>query len=71
MYSSKLNLPRLGISLICFFALYQVGDGLEMYVILARGHGAQGLLNVPGAQEISQTDDGERVFVVRRELKKD
>jgi len=49
-----------------------VGDGLEMYVVLARGRSLQGLEGVTGMQEVStQGDGGERVFVVRRDLKKD
>lgn len=50
----------------------EVGDGLEMYVVLARGRSLQGLEGVTGMQEVStQGDGGERVFVVRRDLKKD
>jgi 20S proteasome subunit beta 6 len=50
----------------------EVGDGLEMYVVLARGRGTRGLEGIAGIQEVSTTGaDGERVFVVRRELKKD
>jgi 20S proteasome subunit beta 6 len=49
----------------------QVGDGLEMYVVLAKGRTLQGLEGIKGMQELTTTDDGERVFVVRRELKKD
>jgi 20S proteasome subunit beta 6 len=49
----------------------QVGDGLEMYVVLAKGRGLHGLEGVRGVQELTATDDGQRVFVVRRELKKD
>jgi 20S proteasome subunit beta 6 len=50
----------------------EVGDGLEMYVVLARGRGTQGLEGIAGIQEIStNSTDSERVFVVRRDLKKD
>jgi len=50
----------------------EVGDGLEMYVVLARGRGTQGLEGIAGIQEIStSSSDAERVFVVRRDLKKD
>ena len=49
----------------------EVGDGLEIFVVLAKGRSLAGLEGVKGMQELSATDDGERVFVVRRELKKD
>lgn len=61
----------------------EVGDGLEIYVILARGKtlsglgldGVQGLTEITSTAEDSEDDDmgilGERVFVLRRELKKD
>jgi 20S proteasome subunit beta 6 len=49
----------------------EVGDGLEMYVVLARGSPLQGLESVQGVQEVTSTSDGERVFVVRRNLKRD
>lgn len=57
----------------CFDSvLFQVGDGLEIYVVLARGSLAfQDLGDIRGVQEMTTTQDGERVFVVRRELKKD
>lgn len=42
-----------------------------MYVVLAKGRSLQGLEGIRGVQELTSTDDGERVFVVRRELKKD
>jgi 20S proteasome subunit beta 6 len=48
-----------------------VGDGLEIYVVLAKDSTSfQGLENV-AAQEMTAANDGERVFVIRRELKKD
>lgn len=50
----------------------KVGDGLEMYVVLAKGSNSlQGLGIIRGIQEMTATDDGERVFVIRRDLKKD
>ncbi|THU87380.1 N-terminal nucleophile aminohydrolase [Dendrothele bispora CBS 962.96] len=49
----------------------EVGDGIEIYVVLAKGSSVQGLEKVPGAQEMTATGDGERVFVVRRNLRKD
>jgi len=54
----------------------EVGDGLEMYIVLAKGQELHGLDKLrPGAvqsvQELTATNDGERVFVLRRELKKD
>ncbi|KAG8736568.1 Proteasome subunit beta type-6 [Ceratobasidium sp. 414] len=49
-----------------------VGDGLEIYVLLAPGHPAAELAGVAGASEVTtETAAGERVFVIRRELKKD
>lgn len=50
----------------------KVGDGLEMYVVLAKDSTSlQSLENVSGTREMTTTADGERVFVVTRELKKD
>jgi len=49
----------------------EVGDGLEMFVVLAQGRSAADLETKPGVQELSATPGGERVFVLRRELKKD
>jgi len=49
----------------------EVGDGLEMYVVLAKGRNAQGLEGLRGVQELTPRTDGDRVFVIRRELKKD
>lgn len=51
--------------------IIQVGDGLEMFVVLAKGRTLQGLDAIRGMQELTTTDDGERVFIIRRELKKD
>ena len=42
-----------------------------MYVIIAKGRSAQGLEGVYGVQEMSTNPDGDRVFMIRRELKKD
>jgi len=43
-----------------------------MYVVLARGSTSlQGLENIRGVREVTAAADGERVFVVRQELKKD
>ncbi|KAJ7903622.1 proteasome subunit [Mycena olivaceomarginata] len=52
----------------------EVGDGLEIYVVLAKGSGApqvQELHAIPGVTELTTTADGERLFVVRRNLKRD
>lgn len=63
----------------------EVGDGLEIYVILAKGKSLAGLglESMRGVSELTSTaddsdgsdgealGDGERVFVIRRELKKD
>lgn len=51
----------------------EVGDGLEIYVVLAPGshNTVQGLEGVAGVQELTTSADGERVFVVRRNLKRD
>jgi len=50
----------------------EVGDGLEMYVVLAKeSTSLQSLDGLRGVEEIAGTADGERVFVIRRDLKKD
>jgi len=54
----------------------EVGDGLEIYIVLARDRDLQDFeaiqaRNVHLTQEVTVTDDGERVFVLRRDLKKD
>ncbi|TEB30722.1 N-terminal nucleophile aminohydrolase [Coprinellus micaceus] len=51
----------------------EVGDGLEMYVVLSKNSNAlQGLrADAHSFQEVTSTADGERVFVIRRDLKKD
>jgi 20S proteasome subunit beta 6 len=49
-----------------------VGDGLEIYVVFAKGsRSLQSLANIRDVQEMTATEDGERIFVIRRELKKD
>jgi 20S proteasome subunit beta 6 len=48
-----------------------VGDGLEMYVVLAKGRGPQGLEGIRGMSEITTAEEGERVFLIQRDLKKD
>ncbi|ELU44145.1 hypothetical protein AG1IA_01827 [Rhizoctonia solani AG-1 IA] len=55
-----------------FHLFFCVGDGLEIYVILAPGRAPGELSNVAGLSEVTaETAAGERVFVIRRELKKD
>jgi 20S proteasome subunit beta 6 len=55
-----------------FFLLSQVGDGLEIYVVLAKNSTSlQGLQSIRGIQEVTSKSDGERTFVIRKELKKD
>ncbi|KAJ4482586.1 nucleophile aminohydrolase [Lentinula aciculospora] len=49
----------------------EVGDGLEMFVVLAKGSPLHGLENFDGVQEMTVTNEGERIFVVRRNLKRD
>jgi len=49
----------------------EVGDGLEMYVVLAKGRSTEELSSIRGAQELTTRADGDRMFIVRRELKKD
>jgi len=62
----------------------EVGDGLEIYVIVAKGKtlASLGLESVKGLTEVTSTTEdsdssdsdvhvGERVYVIRRELKKD
>jgi len=49
----------------------EVGDGLEIYLVFAKGSpSVQALANIRDVQEVSETE-GERIFVIRRELKKD
>ncbi|KAL1937841.1 hypothetical protein VTO73DRAFT_12861 [Trametes versicolor] len=49
----------------------EVGDGLEIYVVVAKGRSPQGLDGMRGVQELSAKADSDRTFVIRRELKKD
>lgn len=49
----------------------QVGDELEMYIVLSRSHPQQALDPRLNATEVSTTASGEKVFVVRRPLKRD
>lgn len=50
----------------------EVGDGLEIYVVLAKNSNSlQGLLSIRDIHEVTSNNDGERTFVIRRELKKD
>lgn len=38
---------------------------------MAKGASVQALSGVAGVQELTSSDEGDRVFVVRRDLKKD
>ncbi|KAF8516452.1 nucleophile aminohydrolase [Hysterangium stoloniferum] len=49
----------------------EVGDGLEIYIVLARGRGLHGLESLTRFEELTTHGDGERLFVVHRDLKKD
>lgn len=54
----------------------EVGDGLEIYIVLARDRGLEDLEAIRGRnahliQEATVTESGERIFVLRRDLKKD
>lgn len=53
----------------------EVGDGLEIFVVLASGRGTSGLEKLPHIEEVTPDGlasvEGERIFVIRRELKKD
>ena len=49
----------------------EVGDGLEVSLVLAHGRSLQGLEGLRALREVSTRQDGERVFVLQRELKKD
>ena len=51
--------------------MLQVGDGLEIYVVVAKGRRPQGLDTMRGVQELSTQQNGDRMFILRRELKKD
>ncbi|KAM6494255.1 20S proteasome subunit [Amanita muscaria] len=47
----------------------EVGDGLEIYVVLKRDSTA--IQSMEGVQEVTTSEEGQRVFYIRRELKKD
>ncbi|KAJ6476112.1 20S proteasome subunit [Mycena sanguinolenta] len=49
----------------------EVGDGLEMYIVLAKGSPLQGLDSIHGVTELTNIPGGERMFVIRRSLKRD
>jgi 20S proteasome subunit beta 6 len=49
----------------------QVGDGLEMFIVLAKGRTLPDAVVNLRPQELPSTVDGERVFVLKRDLKKD
>ncbi|KAG2114345.1 nucleophile aminohydrolase [Suillus discolor] len=49
----------------------EVGDGLEIFIALAKGRTLQGMESIRGLQELTVAEDGERLFVMRRDLKKD
>lgn len=42
-----------------------------MYVVLAKGRSIEELADVAGVQELTTRADGDRMFVIQRELKKD
>jgi len=42
-----------------------------MYVVLAKGRDTHGLEGVQGIKEVTTTEDGERLFIIQRDLKKD
>ena len=49
----------------------QVGDGLEMYIVMAQGRPLPEAVTNLLPEELPSTGDGERVFVLKRDLKKD
>ncbi|KAF9517179.1 hypothetical protein BS47DRAFT_1371430 [Hydnum rufescens UP504] len=50
----------------------EVGDGLEIYVIVASGRSLTELSSIAGIEEVTGSASAtDRVFVIRRELKKD
>jgi len=49
----------------------EVGDGLEMYIVLAKGRTLPDAVVNLRPQELPSATDGERVFVLKRDLKKD
>ena len=42
-----------------------------MYIVLAKGSGMQGLDQMQNVVEMGETTEGEKMFVVRRNLKRD
>lgn len=42
-----------------------------MFIVLAKGRSLQGLEGARNVQEVSSRAGGERVFILRKELKKD
>ncbi|KAE9394502.1 20S proteasome subunit [Gymnopus androsaceus JB14] len=67
----KNQVPQPGMTHPKHLPLGTVGDGLEMFVVLAKGSPLYGLENFDGVQEMTSTHEGERIFVVRRNLKRD
>lgn len=53
----------------------QVGDGLEIYIVCASNRPAADLEAISGIKQLQGTfigqEEGEKIYVVRRELKKD
>ncbi|KAF8477968.1 nucleophile aminohydrolase [Russula ochroleuca] len=49
----------------------EVGDGLEMYIVMAKGQTLPDAVTNLLPEELPSTGDGERVFVLKRDLKKD
>lgn len=53
----------------------QVGDGLEIYIVTASRRPLADLESIPNVKQVQGTligrEEGEKVFVLRRELKKD
>ena len=49
----------------------QVGDGLEMYIVLAKGRTLPDVVTNLMPEELPSTEEGERIFVLKRDLKKD
>ena len=71
-HSTHIDLfPRISAHVLIYCVL-QVGDGLEVYIVVAKDSpNIQGVQGIPGLQEATSADEGERVFVVRRNLKRD
>ncbi|KIN96523.1 hypothetical protein M404DRAFT_16871 [Pisolithus tinctorius Marx 270] len=49
----------------------EVGDALQIYIVLAKGRSLQGLEGAKGLEELTISEDGERIFLVQQDLKKD